>query len=133
LSISVVPQPILVALDPAVRAIIKTRYNRTTDPSQRVQFALLPPPSALATDAQNVAAGFAQTAQEQPGAVLASLPSARMPVVRPSSSPDVGVAINTPHRIDHKLVEFVWAQTFSPVQQNFAPKQTIVRAPMQAR
>jgi hypothetical protein len=59
-----VPQPILVALDPAVRAIIETGYNRTTDPSQRVQFALLPPPSAWATDAQNVAAGFAQTAQE---------------------------------------------------------------------
>src|SRR6185312_6886622 len=81
-----VPQPILVALDPAVRAIIETGYNRTTDPAQQVRFALLPPPSAWATDAQNVAAGFAQTAQELPGAVLASLPSAPTPVVTPPSS-----------------------------------------------
>jgi hypothetical protein len=71
-----VPQPVLVALDPAVRAIIETGYNRTGDPSQQVRFALLPPPSALATDSQKVAAGFAETAQALPGAVLASLPSA---------------------------------------------------------
>src|SRR6185312_14191071 len=121
-----VPQPILVALHPAVRAIIETGYNRTTDPSQRVQFALLPPPSAWATDAQNVAAGFAQTAQELPGAILARMPSARTPVVTPPSSltsvsqsiPLTGSTTN--------LSNSSGPQTFSPVQQNVAPKQTIV-------
>jgi hypothetical protein len=121
-----VPQPILVALDPAVRAIIETGYNRTTDPSQQVQFALLPPPSAWATDAQNVAAGFAQTAQDLPDAVLASLPSARTPVVTPPSSltsvsqsiPLTGSTTN--------LSNSSGPQTFSQVQQNVAPKQTIV-------
>ena len=121
-----VPQPILVALDPAVRAIIETGYNRTTDPAQQVQFALLPPPSAWATDAQNVAAGFAQTAQELPGAVLASLPSARTPVVTPPSSltsvsqsiPLTGSTTN--------LSNSSGPQTFSQVSQNVARKQTIV-------
>ena len=51
-----VPQAILVALDPAVRAIIETGYDRTGDPSQQVMFALLPPPSAWPADAQAVAA-----------------------------------------------------------------------------
>jgi hypothetical protein len=121
-----VPQPILVALDPAVRAIIETGYNRTTDPSQQVQFTLLPPPSDWATDAQNVAAGFAQTAQELPGAVLASLPSARTPVVTPPSSltsvsqsiPLTGSTTN--------LSNSSGPQIFSQVKQNVAPRQTIV-------
>ena len=70
-----VPQPILVALDPAVRAIIETGYDRTSDPSQQVRFALLPPASAWAADAQAVSAGFALTAQELPAALAISLPS----------------------------------------------------------
>jgi hypothetical protein len=121
-----VPQPILVALDPAVRAIIETGYNRTTDPSQQIRFALLPPPSAWATDAQNVAAGFAQTARELPGAVLASLPSARTPVLRPPSSlPSVSRSIPLTGSTTN-LSNSSGPQTFSPVQQNVAPKQTIV-------
>ena len=91
-----VPQPILVALDPAVRAIIETGYSRTTDPSRQVQFALRPAPSAWATDAQNVAAGFAQTAQDPPGAGTGEPSDAGgdTPI-----EPDVGVAINTPDRV----------------------------------
>jgi hypothetical protein len=69
-----VPQAILIALDPAVRAIIETGYNRTTDPSQQVMFALLPPASVWPADAQAIAAGFALTAQELPGALAASFP-----------------------------------------------------------
>src|SRR6185312_1769763 len=121
-----VPQPFLVALDPAVRAIIETGYNRTTDPSQQVRFALLPPPSAWATDAHNVAAGFAQTAQELPGAVLARLPSVWTPVVTPPSSltsvsqsiPLTGSTTN--------LSNASGPQTFSPGQQNVGPRQTVV-------
>jgi PE-PPE domain len=121
-----IPQPILVALDPAVRAIIETGYNRTTDPSQQVQFALLPPPSAWATDAQNVAAGFAQSAQELPGAVLASLPSGPTPVVTPPSSL-TSVSQSTPLTgSTTNLSNPSGPQTFSQVQQNIAPKLTIV-------
>lgn len=71
-----VPQPILVALDPAVRAIIETGYDRTSDPSQQVSFALLPPVSALPGDIQTVVVGFVTTAQLLPGAVAASVPGA---------------------------------------------------------
>jgi hypothetical protein len=120
------PRPILVALDPAVRTIIETGYNRATDPSQQVPFALLPPPSAWATGAQNVAAGSAQTAQELPGAALASLPSARTPVVRPPSSlPSVSPS-KPPTGSTTNLSNSSGPQTFSPVQQNVAPRQTIV-------
>jgi hypothetical protein len=70
-----VPQAVLVALDPAVRALIETGYVRTTDPSQQVMFAFLPPPSAWSTDAQAIAAGFALTAQELPAALAAGFPS----------------------------------------------------------
>jgi hypothetical protein len=69
-----VPQPILVALDPAVRAIIDTGYDRTSNPAQQVMFALLPPVSAWPADVQSVVAGLAATGQELPGAVIASLP-----------------------------------------------------------
>jgi hypothetical protein len=71
-----VPQAILVALDPAVRAIIETGYDRTSDPSQQVRFALLPPASAWSGDVQTVLAGVTTTAQLLPGAVAASLPGA---------------------------------------------------------
>jgi PE-PPE domain len=71
-----VPQPILVALDPAVRAIIETGYDRTSDPSQQVRFALLPPVSALPGDTQAVVVGFVTTVQLLPGAVVASVPGA---------------------------------------------------------
>ena len=76
-----VPQPILVALDPAVRAIIETGYDRTSDPSQQVGFALLPPVSALPGDAQAVVVGFVATAQLLPGALVASVPGAPGPLV----------------------------------------------------
>jgi hypothetical protein len=76
-----VPQPILVALDPVTRAIIETGYNRTSDPSQQVTFALLPPVSALPGDAQMVVVGFVTTAQLLPGALIASAPG--LPAVGP--------------------------------------------------
>jgi hypothetical protein len=76
-----VPQPILVALDPAFRAIIDTGYDRTSDPSQQVRFALLPPVSALPGDAQAVVVGFVTTAQLLPGALVASVPGAPGPLV----------------------------------------------------
>jgi PE-PPE domain len=76
-----VPQPILVALDPAVRAVIESGYVRTDDPSQQVRFALLPPVSALPDDARAVVVGFVTTAQLLPGALVASVPSAQSPLV----------------------------------------------------
>ena len=69
-----VPQSVLVALDPLVRAIIETGYVRTTDPSQQVMFAFLPPPSAFSDNAQAIAAGFTLTAQELPAALAAGFP-----------------------------------------------------------
>ncbi|HET9118117.1 MAG TPA: PE-PPE domain-containing protein, partial [Pseudonocardiaceae bacterium] len=83
-----VPQPVLVALDPAVRAIIETGYNRTSDPSQQVRFALLPPPSLWAADAQAITAGFTLTAQELPAALVGSfsgLPGLPTPLPAPTS------------------------------------------------
>lgn len=71
-----VPQPILVALDPAFRGVIETGYARSSDPSQQVRFALLPPVSALPGDATSVVVGFVTTAQELPGAMVASAPGA---------------------------------------------------------
>jgi hypothetical protein len=70
-----VPQPILVALDPATRAIIETGYARNTPPSQQVMFAVLPPVSAWPGDAQAVVVGVVMTAQQLPGAVVASAPT----------------------------------------------------------
>ncbi len=69
----IVPQPILVALDPAFRAIIETGYLRTADPSKQVRFGLLPPVSMWGTDVRSVVAGVATTVEELPGAVIASL------------------------------------------------------------
>jgi hypothetical protein len=88
-----VPQPILVALDPALRSIIETGYDRTSDPSQQVMFALLPPVSAIPGDAASVVVGFVTTAQELPGAIVASVPGTSslvvvpLKTVTPASSP----------------------------------------------
>jgi len=71
-----VPQPILVALDPAVRAIIETGYARSSDPSQQVMFALLPPVSAWPGDVTSVVSGVVTTVTLLPGAVIASVPGA---------------------------------------------------------
>ncbi|MDT5133822.1 MAG: hypothetical protein QOE41_3133 [Mycobacterium sp.] len=76
-----VPQPILVALDPAFRAVIETGYARSSDPSQQVRFALLPPVSALPGDATGVVVGFVTTAQQLPGAMVASVPGGPTVVV----------------------------------------------------
>jgi hypothetical protein len=71
-----VPQPILVALDPATRAIIETGYARSNDPSQQVRFQLLPPVSAWPGDAQSVVTGVVVTVQLLPAAVVSSVPNA---------------------------------------------------------
>jgi hypothetical protein len=78
-----VPQPILVALDPALRAIINTGYPPSSpdvagtagNPAQQVQFGLLPPPSAWPGDVLSVVVGVVTTAELLPGALVASLPA----------------------------------------------------------
>jgi hypothetical protein len=77
-----VPKPILVALEPALQAIINTGYPPSSpdvagaagDPAQHVEFALLPPPSAWLGDVASVVVGVVTTAALLPGALLASLP-----------------------------------------------------------
>lgn len=62
-----VPDEVIAALDPLLRAVIETAYDRTPDggtaPSEPVRFKLLPGPDQWADDAQSVAAGAAQTVQ----------------------------------------------------------------------
>ena len=66
-----VPKSVVAALDPMLRAIIETGYDRPvgpgTFPSQPVPFQLLPPPTSWAADAQSVAAGVVQTGQNLAG------------------------------------------------------------------
>ena len=101
-----VPQPILVALDPALRAIINTGYPPSSpdvagaagDPGQQVEFALLPPASALPGDAQAVVVGFVTTAQLLPGALVASVPGG-------SSLPAPFVVSTSPVKIGEGLAE----------------------------
>jgi len=101
-----VPQPILVALDPALRAIINTGYppsspdvaGKAGDPAQQVEFALLPPASALPGDAQAVVVGFVTTAQLLPGALVASVPGG-------SSLPAPFVLSTPPVKIGEALAE----------------------------
>jgi PE-PPE domain len=77
-----VPNPILVALAPALQAIINTGYPPSSpdvagaagNPAQHVEFALLPPPSAWLGDVASVIVGIVTTAELLPGALLASLP-----------------------------------------------------------
>jgi hypothetical protein len=101
-----VPQPILVALDPAVRAIIETGYNRTDDPSQQVTFALLPPISAWPGDVHAVVVGVVTTAQELPGAIAAGLPGTPAPLtVAPlkTTSPVSSVSLVTAPHLNRAL------------------------------
>jgi PE-PPE domain len=62
-----VPDDVIAALDPLLRAVIETAYDRTPDggiaPSEPVRFKLLPGPDQWAGDAQSVAAGAVQTVQ----------------------------------------------------------------------
>lgn len=62
-----VPDDVIAALDPLLRAVIETAYDRTPDggiaPSQPVRFKLLPGPDQWADDAQSVATGAVQTVQ----------------------------------------------------------------------
>jgi hypothetical protein len=62
-----VPQNIVSALDPFLRAVIETGYDRPTDPnsypSQPVPFALVPPPTKWLSDAESVTAGALLTTQ----------------------------------------------------------------------
>jgi hypothetical protein len=63
-----VPDDVIKALDPLLRAIIETGYDRPKQgdafPSEPVRFTLLPGPDQWAGDAQNVAAGAAETARK---------------------------------------------------------------------
>ena len=99
-----VPQPILVALDPALRAIINTGYPPSSpdvagtagDPAQQVEFALLPPPSSLPGDTQAIVVGFVTTAQLLPGAVAASVPGApALTMVTPLTTISPGSSLPT--------------------------------------
>lgn len=62
-----VPDDVIAALDPLLRAVIETAYDRTPDggtaPSEPVRFKLLPGPDQWAGDAQSVADGAVQTVQ----------------------------------------------------------------------
>lgn len=62
-----VPDEVIKALDPFLRAVIETAYDRPGPgdefPSEPVPFKLLPGPDQWADDAQSVAAGAVQTVQ----------------------------------------------------------------------
>ncbi|MET0475129.1 MAG: PE-PPE domain-containing protein [Mycobacterium sp.] len=63
-----VPVSIVEALDPFLRAIIETGYDRpSVAPSTPVPFKLFPPPSKWLPDVQSVAAGAVQTGQALTG------------------------------------------------------------------
>ncbi|MCZ8379209.1 PE-PPE domain-containing protein [Mycobacterium sp. CPCC 205372] len=81
-----VPDDVIAALDPLLRAVIETAYDRTPDgdtaPSEPVRFKLLPGPDQWAGDAQSVAAGAVQTVQAlgalgSPAATLQDADNAR--------------------------------------------------------
>ncbi len=58
-----IPQNIVTALDPFLRAVIETGYDRPSGPgsypSEPVPFQVVPPPTKLLSDVQSVAAGAA--------------------------------------------------------------------------
>jgi hypothetical protein len=62
-----IPQNIVTALDPFLRAVIETGYDRPSGPgsypSEPVPFQLVPPPTKLLSDVQSVAAGAALTSE----------------------------------------------------------------------
>lgn len=62
-----IPQNIVSALDPFLRSVIETGYNRPTDPnsypSEPVRFQLVPPPQKWLSDVTSVATGALQTTQ----------------------------------------------------------------------
>jgi hypothetical protein len=62
-----VPQNIVSALDPFLRAVIETGYDRPADPnsypSQPVRFSLVPPPTKWLSDVQSITAGALLTTQ----------------------------------------------------------------------
>jgi hypothetical protein len=63
-----VPKEIVKALDPFLRAIIETGYDRqAVVPAHAVPFQLLPPPSKWLSDVQSVAAGAIETLQALTG------------------------------------------------------------------
>lgn len=67
-----VPKPFVDALDPFLRAVIETGYDRPsgagTFPSQPVPFQLAPPPAAWVSDVRSVATGAVQTTTALTGA-----------------------------------------------------------------
>ena len=62
-----VPRDVVVALDPFLRSVIETGYDRPVGPGaypdEPVPFRLVPPPDQWASDVQSVAAGAALTSQ----------------------------------------------------------------------
>jgi hypothetical protein len=129
-----VPQPILVALDPATRALIETGYNRTDDPAQQVRFGLLPPPTAWPGDVQMVVVGFVKTGQRLPGAVFASVPGAPgtfvvapLNRVAPTSSP-LTPAPAPVDQVDQPTARLV--SNVQPAQEGTTSKpETVAAAP----
>lgn len=71
-----VPQDVVTALDPFLRAVIETGYDRPTGsdpyPAKPVPFQLMPPPTRWISDVQSVAAGGAQTLQALTGSAPAN-------------------------------------------------------------
>lgn len=91
-----VPPEVVKALDPLLRAIIETGYDRPTDgkyPSEPVLVGLAPGPSQWLTDIHSIAAGFHETA-----AALAALG-------HPDPEPQPENAIQVSHEESHSEVQ----------------------------
>ena len=73
-----VPKDVVVALDPFLRSVIETGYDRPVGPGaypdEPVPFRLVPPPDQWASDVQSVAAGAALTTQRLAALGPPSLP-----------------------------------------------------------
>jgi hypothetical protein len=95
-----VPEDVVIALDPFLRSVIETGYDRPVGPGaypdDPVPFRLAPPPDRWLSDVQSVAAGAAETTQrlatlQQPTtSYLADAPSNKAPAPERSPEPLAG-------------------------------------------
>ncbi len=97
-----VPKNVVAALDPVLRAVIETGYDRPsgpgTYPSEPVPFQLAPPPTTWVSDVQSVADGAAQTSQALTGVTAPAVAPQPQPLLQraaavtassPAEAPDV--------------------------------------------
>ena len=81
----IVPQSLIDAVDPFLRSIIETAYDRDRNVDQRSTFQLVPPKSRWESDIQSVATGFDQTVDNFKEILHPTLPSPSRSV--PESTP----------------------------------------------